>query len=96
MGGRRPAADAAQALIDFAVSRNVTKIVVGKTAKPRWREVLQGTLADQLIRGSGEARQQFVLRDERSVAVHQQPESVRLAREQAAHASASLNVTGRS
>src|SRR6185295_4180816 len=45
--------------------------------------ILQITHQSSAIRSSGKARQQFVLRDECSVAVHQQAESVRLAREQA-------------
>ena len=43
----------AQALIDFAVHNNVTKIVVGKPAKPRWREFLRQPLVDEIIRLSG-------------------------------------------
>ena len=43
----------AQALIDYAVKNNVTKIVVGKPSKPRWREFLRQPLVDQIIRLSG-------------------------------------------
>jgi two-component system, OmpR family, sensor histidine kinase KdpD len=43
----------AQALIDYASKNNVTKIVVGKPTKPRWREFLQPPLVDQIIRLSG-------------------------------------------
>jgi two-component system, OmpR family, sensor histidine kinase KdpD len=43
----------AQALIDYAVKNNATKIVVGKPAKPRWREFLRQPLVDQIIRLSG-------------------------------------------
>lgn len=43
----------AQALIDYAVKNNVTKIVVGKPTKPRWREFLSPPLVDQVIRLSG-------------------------------------------
>jgi two-component system, OmpR family, sensor histidine kinase KdpD len=43
----------AEALIDYAVRNNVTKIVVGKPAKPRWREFLRQPLVDQIIRLSG-------------------------------------------
>lgn len=41
-------------ILAFAHANGITKIIVGKTAKPRWREILTGTLADQLIRGSGD------------------------------------------
>lgn len=43
----------AEAVIDYAVQHNVTRIVVGKPAKPRWREFLRPPLVDQLIRMSG-------------------------------------------
>ena len=47
------ATSVAQALIDYAVKNNVTKIVVGKPTKPRWREFLSPPLVDQIIRLSG-------------------------------------------
>jgi two-component system sensor histidine kinase KdpD len=43
----------AEALIAYAVKSNVTKIVVGKPSKPRWREFLRQPLVDQIIRLSG-------------------------------------------
>jgi len=43
----------AEALIAYAVKNNVTKIVVGKPTKPRWREFLRTPLVDQIIRLSG-------------------------------------------
>jgi two-component system sensor histidine kinase KdpD len=42
-----------EATIDYAVRHNVTKIVVGKPAKPRWRELLKTPIVDQIIRMSG-------------------------------------------
>lgn len=42
-----------QALIQFAIQHNVTKVVVGKPAKPRWREFLRQPLVDEIIRLSG-------------------------------------------
>lgn len=47
------ATSVAQALINFAVQNNVTKIVVGKPTKPRWREFLSQPLVDEIIRLSG-------------------------------------------
>ncbi len=46
-------ASVADAVIDYAVQHNITRIVVGKPAKPRWRELLIPPLVDQLIRRSG-------------------------------------------
>ncbi|MBI1919903.1 MAG: sensor histidine kinase KdpD [Geobacter sp.] len=47
------ATSVAEALIEYAVKHNVTKIVVGKPSKPRWREFLLPPLVDQVIRLSG-------------------------------------------
>jgi two-component system sensor histidine kinase KdpD len=38
---------------DYAVKHNITKIVVGKPLKPRWREILTPPTVDLIIRGSG-------------------------------------------
>jgi two-component system, OmpR family, sensor histidine kinase KdpD len=43
----------AEAIIDYAVRHNVTRIVVGKPAKSRWREVFRPPIVDQIIRLSG-------------------------------------------
>ena len=44
----------ADELIAYAAAHNVTKIVAGKPDQPRWREVLFGSVVDDLIRHSGE------------------------------------------
>ncbi len=46
--------DIAQEIIDFAHEWNVTKIIVGKKIRSRWREILFGSLADKLVRQSGD------------------------------------------
>jgi two-component system sensor histidine kinase KdpD len=43
-----------EAILDYAHVRNVSKIVVGKPIKPRWRELLFGSVVDELVRHSGE------------------------------------------
>ena len=43
----------ADAVIDYAIRHNISKIVVGKPSKPRWREFLRQPLVDQIIRRSG-------------------------------------------
>lgn len=47
------ATSVAAAVIDYARRHNITQIVVGKPAKPRWREFLRLPLVDQIIRLSG-------------------------------------------
>ncbi len=57
MGGKTEIVQGQKASDDilvYARANGMTKIIVGKTQKSRWREVLSGTLADQLIRGSGD------------------------------------------
>jgi two-component system sensor histidine kinase KdpD len=44
--------NAADDILSYARSNNMTKIIVGKAQRSRWREIMYGTLADQLIRGS--------------------------------------------
>jgi len=44
----------ADAVLDFARRKNVTRIVLGKPRHPRWRDRLRGSLVDEIIRGSGD------------------------------------------
>ncbi|HEX3726692.1 MAG TPA: sensor histidine kinase KdpD [Pirellulales bacterium] len=44
----------ADELIHYASSRNVTRIIVGKPTRPRWKEWLQGSLVYDLTRRSGD------------------------------------------
>jgi two-component system, OmpR family, sensor histidine kinase KdpD len=46
--------DVAGTVLDYASSRNVTKIVIGKTNDPRWKRLLFGTVVDHLLENSGE------------------------------------------
>lgn len=48
-----PGPSVASAILSFAARHNITKIVVGKTARPVWLERLRGSLVDYLIRHSG-------------------------------------------
>lgn len=45
---------ASEDILAYARTHGFTKIIVGKTPRPRWREIIYGTLADELIRGSGD------------------------------------------
>ncbi|QOV89993.1 sensor histidine kinase [Humisphaera borealis] len=44
----------ADEVVAYARAHNVTKIVIGKPLRPRWREVLFGSAVDDVIRRSGE------------------------------------------
>ena len=48
--GERPAEE----ILKYARRRNVSKIVVGKPAHPRWKDILFGSIRDELERGGGE------------------------------------------
>lgn len=54
----------AEELITFARQKNITKIVIGKPQLPRWRELLRGSIVDDLIRRSGNI-DIYVIRDDR-------------------------------
>ncbi|HZU87199.1 MAG TPA: sensor histidine kinase KdpD, partial [Anaerolineaceae bacterium] len=43
----------ANSVIEFAQQHNVTKIIAGKPLRPRWFEILRGSVIDQIIRNSG-------------------------------------------
>lgn len=49
-----PSNDVVGALLEFARARNVTKLIVGKPLRPRWQELLRGSMVDQITRASGE------------------------------------------
>lgn len=46
--------DIAGEIVAFARRRNVNLVVVGKPIKARWREILFGSVVDELVRRSGE------------------------------------------
>ena len=46
--------DIAQALTDFARTENCTQLVIGASARPRWKEVLGGgSVVQRVVRRSG-------------------------------------------
>lgn len=44
----------AEELTAYARSRNFSKIVIGKPSLPRWREILRGSMVDDIVRASGD------------------------------------------
>ena len=46
--------DVAAEVLTYARRRNVTRIVLGKPAWPRWRELLFGSVVNELVRRSGD------------------------------------------
>jgi len=43
----------ATTVIDYARRHNITRIIIGKTLRPRWQEYVFGSVVDQLIHDSG-------------------------------------------
>jgi len=43
----------ATAVIEYARKHNITRIIIGKTLRPRWQEFVFGSVVDQLIHDSG-------------------------------------------
>jgi two-component system sensor histidine kinase KdpD len=43
----------ASTVIEYARKHNVTRIIIGKTLRPRWQEFVFGSVVDQLIHSSG-------------------------------------------
>ncbi len=46
--------DIVQEVFHFAHKRNATLVVVGKPIRPRWKEILFGSVVDEMVRASGE------------------------------------------
>jgi two-component system sensor histidine kinase KdpD len=54
LGSPGSVATTAQTILDFARKNNVSKIIVGKPLRPRWHDILRGSMIDSLLRQSGE------------------------------------------
>lgn len=54
----------ADTLLDYARRNNFTKLIIGNPARPRWQQVLFGSVVDEIIRRSGSIGV-YVLSDER-------------------------------
>ena len=46
--------DVSEELLAYARERNVTKIVLGKPSRPRWKEIVFGSTVNEIARRSGE------------------------------------------
>jgi two-component system, OmpR family, sensor histidine kinase KdpD len=49
-----PSADAAAGLVDYAREHNITHIVLAKSSRSRWSELLRGSVSHALIRRAGD------------------------------------------
>ena len=46
--------DMAEEIVKYAQSKNVTKIIIGKTGEPRWRELMGRSVVSKVLRRSGD------------------------------------------
>ena len=58
--GRRIADD----VIDFAQANNVTQIIIGKSTRSRWFEILRGSVVHDLVRRAGNISVHVIAGDE--------------------------------
>lgn len=56
----------ASTVIDYARRHNITRIIIGKTLRPRWQEYVFGSVVDQLIHDSGNIDVYVISGDEHS------------------------------
>lgn len=49
-----PGRSVPEALLEYSKKHNVTKIILGKPLRPRWKELMFGSVVDSLVRMSGE------------------------------------------
>jgi two-component system, OmpR family, sensor histidine kinase KdpD len=45
---------ASEEILNYARTRNVSKIIIGKPSHPRWKDRVFGSLLDEVVRGSGD------------------------------------------
>ncbi len=48
-------------ILSYARVRNVTKIIIGKPTHPKWRDKIFGSLLDEVVRGSGDDLDVYVI-----------------------------------
>ena len=82
-------------LVDYAHRHNVTKIIAGKPLRSRWKDMLRGSLVDQIIRHSGDI-DVYVISSEREQPVFQEAEAFRPHRPYQRYFFAALIVMGAS
>lgn len=66
----------ADATIDYARKHNITRIIIGKTLRPRWQEYVFGSVVDQLIHNSGTIDVYVISSNDKNVKVPTETESI--------------------
>jgi two-component system sensor histidine kinase KdpD len=74
--GTRPS----EAILSYAREQSISRIVIGKPTHARWRDLLRGSLLDEVVRGSGPIDVHVILGDEAASPLRRaprEPESLR-------------------
>jgi two-component system sensor histidine kinase KdpD len=87
-----PGTSVAEAALAYARQHNITKIVAGRPLRPRWRELLRGSTADELLRQSG-AIDIYLISGEEAARPAQRWAGLRLPEHLARYARSTLLVT---
>lgn len=69
--------DIVQEIVTCARRRNANVIVVGRPVKPRWREILFGSVVDELVRHSGEIDVHVITGESGTAPSRESPRSTR-------------------
>lgn len=62
-----PGPNAAQAILRYAQANNVTQIVIGKPRRSRWHDLMHGSVAQELLYGSGPIETSIISLEEKKV-----------------------------
>ncbi|HMK59892.1 MAG TPA: sensor histidine kinase KdpD [Dissulfurispiraceae bacterium] len=68
---------ASEEILNYARSRNVTKIIIGKPTHPRWKDKIFGSMLDEIVRGSGEI-EVYVISGDKTAPAPERQKPVRL------------------
>jgi two-component system, OmpR family, sensor histidine kinase KdpD len=66
----------ATTVIEYARQHNVTRIIIGKTLRPRWQEYVFGSVVDQLIHNSGKIDVYVISSDKETIRDFEEMESL--------------------
>jgi two-component system, OmpR family, sensor histidine kinase KdpD len=81
-----PGRNIADELVAYATGNNITQIVIGKSNRSRWFEIVHGSVVHELVRKTGPISVHVISADDsepipaKSVETHPRPEPMRIAR----------------
>jgi len=59
-----PGRNIAEEVVGYATANNITQIVIGKSSRPRWFEILHGSVVHELVRKTGQISVHVISADE--------------------------------